>query len=148
MYHFADAGKTKPKQTQPVVSLPAVSKVEPSNLFQRLADNPGRFYIRLYRGPPPPSGTVHLILSNGHFLWQLLQWRQLDGLAGFTSSCIVSYTPAGQKVIHGLLSWGVHLVLQMAESRMVRCDGCSSRCSVTAVAVKVSLSNSRLPLSL
>jgi len=27
--------KTKPKQTQPVVSLPAVSKVEPSNLFQK-----------------------------------------------------------------------------------------------------------------
>jgi len=26
---FTDAGKTKPKQTQPVVSLPAVSKVEP-----------------------------------------------------------------------------------------------------------------------
>jgi len=27
-------GQDKPKQTQPVVSLPAVSKVEPSNLFQ------------------------------------------------------------------------------------------------------------------
>lgn len=30
-------------------------------------------YICLYLGPPPPSGTVHLILSNGHFLWQVLQ---------------------------------------------------------------------------
>ena len=28
-------GENKPNQTQPVVSLPAVSKVEPSNLFQR-----------------------------------------------------------------------------------------------------------------
>ena len=30
-------------------------------------------YICLYLGPPPPSGAVHLILSNGHFLWQVLQ---------------------------------------------------------------------------
>jgi len=30
-----NANKNKPNQTQPVVSLPAVSKVEPSNLFQR-----------------------------------------------------------------------------------------------------------------
>jgi hypothetical protein len=42
------------------------------------------FYIRLYRGPPEPSGVVHLILSKGHFRWQVLQWRQFEGFAGFT----------------------------------------------------------------
>ena len=30
-----DANKNKAKQTQPVVTLPAVSKVEPSNLFTK-----------------------------------------------------------------------------------------------------------------
>jgi len=30
-----NANKNKPNQTQPVVSLPAVSKVEPSNLFPK-----------------------------------------------------------------------------------------------------------------
>ena len=49
-----------------------------------------RFYIRLYRGPPPPSGTVQRILSKGHLRWHVLQCRQLDGFAAFTSSPIVS----------------------------------------------------------
>jgi len=67
-----------------------------------------KFYIRLYLGPPVPSGTVQRILSKGHFLWQVLQCRQFEGFAGFTSPCIDSYTPAGQNVVHGAMNLDMH----------------------------------------
>ena len=106
-----------------------------------------RRYIRLYRGPPVPSGQVHLILSNGHFRWQVLQCRQFDGFAGLTWPLIFSYTPAGQNVMQGLLNFGVHFCSQVLRFKMVKWFGCSSRCSVAAIAVKLSLSNFKSPLS-
>ncbi len=47
-------------------------------------------YILLYRGPPPPSGAVQRMLSNGHLRWQVLQCRQFEGLAGLGWSWISS----------------------------------------------------------
>jgi len=39
-----DANKNKAKQTQPLVTLPAASKVEASNLFQRQKNAAARAY--------------------------------------------------------------------------------------------------------
>jgi len=42
------------------------------------------YYMVLYFGPPEGSGQVQRMLLKGHLRWQVLQCRQLEGLAGLT----------------------------------------------------------------
>jgi len=63
-----------------------MNKTCDSSLVTRVTSHGTQTHIRLYRGPPVPSGQVQRILSKGHFRWQVLQCRQFEGLAGFTTS--------------------------------------------------------------
>ena len=38
-------------------------------------------YMLLKRGPSPPSGGTHQMLTYGHFTVQVMQCRQLEGLS-------------------------------------------------------------------
>ena len=62
--------------------------------------------MTVYAGPPPPSGTVHLIYSFGIFMEQHLQCTQFWALITrqrfpSKSASVYSYTPAGQNRCSG-----------------------------------------------